>query len=369
MTFVRPTLAILACCLLLGCGPTKGPDDEVVPSGGGVPSTDGPSTETGRGFDAAPDVLNQPPADAGSDTSPADGGRDNGPSLGDAGGDRADAGSLPDASSLDATVRMDSSADLGPALDAPVDAPEPTDSRPADVAPDAPLDTVADSRPTDVSGTSGLLAYYACDRNVGGLLLDESGNGRSATLMAPVSFAAGALGNAVVLGRTQATDAGTQYGYVALPANLLSAVDDMTIAVWIRLNNNPSWNRVFDFGTGTKTYMFLTPNNQSARLRFAISRNGQSGEQALEGPGLATDTWYHLAVVLDADGGHLFVNGAEVATNASLTLRPSALGLTPNNWLGRSQFSADAYFEGSVAELRLYNRALSRSEIQALAAP
>jgi hypothetical protein len=43
------------------------------------------------------------------------------------------------------------------------------------------------------------------------------------------------------------------------------------------------------------------------------------------------------------------------------------LGSTANNYIGRSQFSIDPYLEGSVDEFRIYNRALSPDEIQALA--
>ena len=49
-----------------------------------------------------------------------------------------------------------------------------------------------------------------------------------------------------------------------------------------------------------------------------------------------------------------------------MTLRPSDLGNTANNWIGRSAFTADPYFDGLVDDFRVYNRALTAAEITAL---
>jgi hypothetical protein len=39
-----------------------------------------------------------------------------------------------------------------------------------------------------------------------------------------------------------------------------------------------------------------------------------------------------------------------------------------NNWLGRSQYTADPYYPGVYAELRVYSSALSDCEVEAFAA-
>ena len=55
-----------------------------------------------------------------------------------------------------------------------------------------------------------------------------------------------------------------------------------------------------------------------------------------------------------------------VATN-STTYLPKDLGKTTQNWLGRSQFTADGYFGGMLDEVRIYNRALTTGEVRYLA--
>ena len=67
--------------------------------------------------------------------------------------------------------------------------------------------------------------------------------------------------------------------------------------------------------------------------------------------------------MLGAGGGTLYINGAVVGTNAALTLRPTDLGATTNNWIGRSQFTADPYFNGQIDELRIYASALTAGQI------
>ena len=41
--------------------------------------------------------------------------------------------------------------------------------------------------------------------------------------------------------------------------------------------------------------------------------------------------------------------------------------MTNQNWLGRSQWTADAFFTGVLDDFRIYNRALSESEVRYLA--
>ena len=64
--------------------------------------------------------------------------------------------------------------------------------------------------------------------------------------------------------------------------------------------------------------------------------------------------------------GTLYVDGVSVGTNTAMTLRPSNLGNTANNWIGRSAFTQDPFFNGLIDDFRIYNRALSAAEITAL---
>jgi Concanavalin A-like lectin/glucanases superfamily len=78
------------------------------------------------------------------------------------------------------------------------------------------------------------------------------------------------------------------------------------------------------------------------------------------------NTWSHLAVTLSGTTGTLYVNGTPVATNNNMTLHPSSLANTNQDWIGRSQFG-DPTLNGDVDDFAIYSRALSASEVSALA--
>ncbi|HUN32893.1 MAG TPA: beta-L-arabinofuranosidase domain-containing protein [Trebonia sp.] len=173
----------------------------------------------------------------------------------------------------------------------------------------------------------------------------------------PVSWGPGKFGGALTLSGTGQ--------YVELPAGLVASLTDFTVATWVNPAANTEWSRIFDFGTGTTAYMFLTVNAGTGP-RFSITTSGSGGEQQLNyGTRLPVGTWSHVAVTLSGGTATLYVNGTAVASNASVTLTPASLGSTGNTWIGRSQFG-DPDLDGSVDEFQVYSRALSAAEVASL---
>ncbi len=225
-----------------------------------------------------------------------------------------------------------------------------------------------DAGPPDGGLSQGLVAYYPCENSSGASLPDVSGNKHDAVLVtgtggtAGYKFGTGQIGNALDF-------IVAQQGYATLPADLLKGATEATVATWVYLNSNVMWQRIFDFGKDTTSYMFLTVNGGHNSLpRFSITSVGRTSEANIEGTAaLPTGKWKHIAVVLSPSGVILYVDGAQVSTSTSITLRPADLGSMPNDYIGRSQFPGDPYLDGDIDEFRVYNRALSPSEIQALA--
>ncbi len=203
------------------------------------------------------------------------------------------------------------------------------------------------------------VAWYKANASSGTTLSDSSGNGKDGTLTGTTTFTAGVSGNALSLSGGNAT----------LPAGIVSALTDFTISAWVRPSSLANWARIFDFGTGTTVNMFLTDDAGGTNaLRFAITTGGGSVEQELNGPAIVANTWTHVAVTLAGTTATLYVNGVAVANNAAMTLHPSNLGSTTQNYLGKSQYN-DPLLQGSIDDFRIYGTALSTQQIKQLADP
>jgi alpha-D-xyloside xylohydrolase len=189
---------------------------------------------------------------------------------------------------------------------------------------------------------------------------DASGHGNHGALLNGAAFVAtGKGGNAVNLDGTD--------DHVSLPQGVVAEINNFTISTWVNLSNVSSNSRIFDFGTGTTNYLFLTPKNGQDVVSFAISNSGGAGEQSITGnAALPSGNWTHVAVTLVGNVGILYVNGQEVGRNEAMTINPSSLGTTTQNWIGRSQFAADPYLSGRVDDFRIYSGALNAAEIAGL---
>jgi hypothetical protein len=161
-------------------------------------------------------------------------------------------------------------------------------------------------------------------------------------------------------------------GYVTFSGLSSLAPSAVTISLWANVTTASAWQRIFDYGSDTNQYMFLTSNNSSGNLHFAITKKGSTSEERIvTSKSLATGAWHHVAIVLASGSpytGTVYLDGVAVGTNTAMTLHPGDLGETANNYLGRSQFTADPYFSGLVDDYRVYRRALTASEIASLSA-
>jgi glucuronoarabinoxylan endo-1,4-beta-xylanase len=195
-------------------------------------------------------------------------------------------------------------------------------------------------------------------RETGGTTVTDSVGGPawSGNLPAGGTFSNGVLNLSAAAGQ-----------YVRLSAGLLNGLTNFTIETWVKLNSTANWTRIFDFGDDPTSYLFLTPQNGSTgRVRFAITTSGAGGEQQVTGASaLSVGVWQHLAITRNGNLGILYLNGVPVGTNSAMTLNPSSLGPTANNYIGKSQYAADPLFDGVMDEFRIYSRALSADQIAA----
>jgi len=158
--------------------------------------------------------------------------------------------------------------------------------------------------------------------------------------------------------------------YVRLPiGSAIALMTDITVSTWVNFSNlGGAWQRLWDFGSSDQIYMFVTPRMGTAgEFRFAIMTDTVP-EANITAPATLPSGWHHVAATIDSASMtmKLYQDGKLVAEDPT-PLLPSDLSETTENYLGRSQFAADAYYVGSLDEFRIYNRALSEGEVLFLA--
>jgi hypothetical protein len=142
--------------------------------------------------------------------------------------------------------------------------------------------------------------------------------------------------------------------YLTLPNGIVQGVNgSFTIEAWVFWSSVSAWQRIFDFGTSTSNFMFLTPSSNANMMRFGIVAGATEViDAAIQ---LPNNAWTHVAVSVDATNtGRIFINGVLQGTG-TIAQRPSALGNTTANYIGKSQFVSDPTFNGVIDEFRISN--------------
>ena len=212
--------------------------------------------------------------------------------------------------------------------------------------------------PETLSPDPNLVGWWTFDKITGIWAVDSTGRGQHANLVNGPTPVPGRLGTALSFDGVD--------DYVSLPVGgLIDTLTDSTFGTWVNFRSAAgSWQHIFDFGANTTVYMFLSPNDAktSGPLRFAITTTSGAGQYMVGDKSTLATGWHHVAVVFSMGTITLYLDGMSVASVRS-PLTPSSLGFTINNWLGRSQWSADAYLSAQLDDFRIYDKALSTQEL------
>lgn len=150
--------------------------------------------------------------------------------------------------------------------------------------------------------------------------------------------------------------------YAQVPSGPWFSSSTFTISAWIRMDAYNWWSRVIDFGNGQAQDNVILAASRAdlGKPRFSIRVSGieYSVDSNIQIP---LGEWTNLTAVFDSGVGQLYMNGDLVATNSSMV---APANVTRNScYIGRSNWTADAYFDGDMADVRILNVALSSDEV------
>jgi len=189
--------------------------------------------------------------------------------------------------------------------------------------------------------STGLLGWWKFDETSGSTAADSSGNGFHASVTG-ATWTAGKLGGALDL---DAADSVSMPG----PTGAMAA---FSVAFWINPRSHSDWNQVvgpdwpqflFHTTAGGAIYCGIDHGSWTSRFSPAQLPNGT----------LELNTWQHFVFTYEGGTANFYKNGALLATKTQES---------PDPWTSFGISDADGLFD----DLRIYGRALSSTEVQAL---
>jgi hypothetical protein len=140
-----------------------------------------------------------------------------------------------------------------------------------------------------------------------------------------------------------------------------------SIALWFRLKNTNQHNLLFDYRvaggsstTGTATGLYIL--NYNTRLQWY-----HQGTDKLLDFHFLENTWYHLIGTYAGGGGFsgstIYINGVDVGGSLSGTNTVLNLPATGTITIGDFLYGSIGMGDGSIANFRLFNRALTTDEV------
>ena len=224
----------------------------------------------------------------------------------------------------------------------------------------------ASATPT-ASAPSDMVAHWEMNEGSDEIATDSSGNGNAGTLSGPTwTIGVGNIGGALHFdGTDDYVDVGT-FDVIAGSAGN----DGLTLAAWFKADSFISTsadNRIISKSTGTSTqnhyWMLSTINSDGVKLRFRLKTDGTTTTLIASSGNIAVGKWVHAVATYDGSNMRLYQNGVEVGSTAKTGTISTNNAVSVN--IGRSPDGSKEW-SGIIDDVRVYNRALSEEEIQAL---
>ncbi len=199
------------------------------------------------------------------------------------------------------------------------------------------------------------LEGYAEDR-----ALDSSGDAHGAFLGAAFIDESGIAGKCAGLdGASGVIEIGD------LPQ--LEGMSELTLSTWVFLDSLPAaGHNVVPLGK-EQSYRIVISSTGAAHVAIATTSNAwySAGTTVDFGGPLAAGAWHHLVATYDGENLRTYVDG--VAENASgVAISGAVAGSSSPLRFGDPEADNVDYFDGRIDEVRIYDRALSDTEIAGL---
>jgi len=216
---------------------------------------------------------------------------------------------------------------------------------------------------SEINVNSGLVAYWKVDENSGTRAEDFAGSHDGTLVNGPAWRPnGGKIGGAL--------DFDGVDDYVAIGKIDVEGGTGLTLALWFKADDfGASYARFIAKVTETQDhYWLLSTSDDGTVLRFNLKAGDSTTVLKTSTGQIQTERWYHIAATYDGNRMRIYKNGVEVAginKSGSVNTNPNVLAV-----IGNQPPAAGSWpFDGLIDDVRIYNRALSSTEIATIANP
>jgi concanavalin A-like lectin/glucanase superfamily protein/Big-like domain-containing protein len=207
------------------------------------------------------------------------------------------------------------------------------------------------------STTPGFVGHWKFDEGSGVTAADVSGNGNAGTLFNGTIWTTGRLNEALSFDGVGA--------YVSIPHTTALNSYPLTVAAWVRTGATGLHGIVNKYYPGSMNgyQLFMSGGNLCAwYFRDATNYVWDGSGCTLMTPGYNDNQWHQVVLVVDTGGGRLYVDGALKASQG-WTGTPGTASATQVLTIAGYPGTASPYLPGLLDDVRIYNYALSGTEV------
>jgi hypothetical protein len=212
--------------------------------------------------------------------------------------------------------------------------------------------------------TSGLVGYWKLDEPSGTTVIDSSGNGYNGTYTGTTT--SGSVPSGIHFS-DPACRVFSPSGYATIPnpGGLSISTAPFSLSLWLKITTTSGYQVLVEEQSGS-VFSLQDWNGVTDSITLAVGGGGGANVTS-SAPNVADGNWHNVIAVINffgAGGAAIYVGGSPATLTGNTPQTPAPTG-QPVLIGGRSgSFTAN----GSLDDVRIYNRALTAGEIAQIAA-
>jgi hypothetical protein len=205
------------------------------------------------------------------------------------------------------------------------------------------------------SEPNNIISYWKFDKGEGSTAYDSAGDNNG--IISGAEWTTGQIGAALFFG---------DGNYVSVPDdNSLDITNNLTISAWAKRTGAGSSNEMIVSKSATGDYSYRLFFSSTNTVRWWLSSDGgTSNREYVNSTSTITDTdWHHIVATFASGTLKIYIDGANKTSSSTGNITSIHKSAQP---VLISKENAGTYFDGTIDEVMILDRALSHDEVRQL---